>query len=195
MRAFLALLFACLVSAAPQQSLAGEDPRVEAEMVAYVKEQFAEWISGPILWDAIHAQNRRTQNLTQTDIDRLDTVWRAEFLNRAHPLVGSVMNNDVSAYLKEHLPRALGKITEIIVMDSRGLNVAQTAPTSDYWQGDESKYTKTYLIGPHGLHVAPVEQGQAPYIYQKQISLSVVDPISGTVIGAVTVTLDAEPFY
>jgi hypothetical protein len=39
-------------------------------------------------------------------------------------------------------------ITEMFVMDAKGLNVGQSDVTSDYWQGDEAKWQKTYGAGP-----------------------------------------------
>ncbi len=39
-------------------------------------------------------------------------------------------------------------MTEVFVMDARGLNVAASDVTSDYWQGDEEKFSETFPKGP-----------------------------------------------
>jgi hypothetical protein len=77
-------------------------------------------------------------------------------------------------------------------MDARGLNVAASTPTSDYWQGDEAKFTDTYSQGPGAIHVGDVEFDESTQSYQGQVSIVVVDPDTGNPIGAITVGLNAE---
>jgi hypothetical protein len=82
--------------------------------------------------------------------------------------------------------------TEIFVMDGRGLNVGQSDVTPDYWQGDEAKWQKTYLEGPGAIHIGDIEMDESTQQFQAQVSVSVVDPASGTVIGAVTVGVNVD---
>ena len=77
-------------------------------------------------------------------------------------------------------------------MDAKGLNVGQSDVTSDYWQGDEDKWQRTYPVGPDALLIGEVEQDESTQRFQTQVSLSVVDPADGAVIGAVTVGIDVE---
>jgi hypothetical protein len=77
-------------------------------------------------------------------------------------------------------------------MDNKGLNVGQSDVTSDYWQGDEAKWQKTYSVGPAAVFVDKIEQDESTQKFQTQVSISVVDPAGGAVIGAVTVGLDVE---
>jgi hypothetical protein len=77
-------------------------------------------------------------------------------------------------------------------MDAKGLNVGQSDLTSDYWQGDEAKWKKTYLVGPKAMHVGGVKTDQSTQTLQSQLSMAVVDPASGKVIGAVTVGVNVE---
>jgi hypothetical protein len=80
--------------------------------------------------------------------------------------------------------------TEIFVMDNKGLNVGQSDVTSDYWQGDEAKWQKTYQVGPDAIHVSDVEQDESSQVFQAQVSVPVVD--GGQVIGAVTVGVNVD---
>ena len=77
-------------------------------------------------------------------------------------------------------------------MDAHGLNVAATAPTSDMWQGDEAKFTETYPKGPDATHFSEVEFDESSQIFQGQISIPMVDPDTGEVVGAMTVGVNAE---
>ena len=75
-------------------------------------------------------------------------------------------------------------------MDGKGLNVGQSDVTSDYWQGDEDKWQKTFLAGAGAVHVSEVEFDESSQTYQSQFSMPIVDPATSTVIGAVTVGVD-----
>ena len=76
-------------------------------------------------------------------------------------------------------------------MDQVGLNVAVSEPTSDYWQGDEAKWSQTYLAGAGAMHVSDVELDESTQTYQAQVSLTVVDA-SGAPIGAITFGVNVE---
>lgn len=103
-------------------------------------------------------------------------------------------NSATSDFLKERVDAAGGVITEILVMDSRGLNVAVSTLTSDYWQGDEAKYTETYGKGPDAWHVSEIDYDESTQLYQAQVSLTLIDPATSTPIGAATIGLNAEAF-
>ena len=77
-------------------------------------------------------------------------------------------------------------------MDAQGLNVAASDMTSDYWQGDEAKHSETYGAGPDGFHISEIEFDDSTQRYQAQVSFTLIDPATGSAIGAVTVGVDAE---
>lgn len=77
-------------------------------------------------------------------------------------------------------------------MDNHGLNVGQSEITSDYWQGDEAKWQKTFLADAGSMHISEVEQDEFTQTYQSQLSLSVIDPASGAVIGVITIGTNVE---
>lgn len=141
---------------------------------------------------AVAAQNQKHANLDQPDIDKLDKQWRAEVGDGSGPLISEVLKNTLSAYLQSRKEAAGGLFTEIFVMDNKGLNVGQSDVTSDYWQGDEAKWKKTYLAGATAVHIGDVELDESTQTYQSQVSVSIVDPASGTVIGAATFGVDVS---
>ena len=77
-------------------------------------------------------------------------------------------------------------------MDNKGFNVGQSDPTSDYWQGDEDKWQKTYLAGPYAMFIDEIEMDESTQTFQSQLSLSIADPDTGQVIGVVTVGVDVD---
>ena len=159
---------------------------------AFLETEIRGWMDEPVLIDAIAAQNAKTAGLSENEILAMDAAWRSEVGAAARPSIDAVLTNDAAAFLSGVVEAAGGKITEIFVMDARGLNVAASAVTSDYWQGDEEKHSETFGKGPGAVHVGEIEFDESSQRYQTQISATIVDPATGEAIGAVTVGVDAE---
>ncbi len=168
---------------------------LEPQMREYASTNVAEWVANPVLVEAIRAQNGTTSGYSQADIDAMDQAWRAEVGTPDSATISPVMNNEASAFLRDIVEAQGGVVTEIFIMDSRGLNVAASDVTSDYWQGDEAKFQETYPKGAGAIHIGDVEFDESSQAYQGQISMTVVDPGSSEVLGAITVGVNAEAFY
>ena len=146
----------------------------------------------PVVIAAINAQNANSAGYDQAKIDELDKQWRAEVDAASKPLIDATLANAASQYLKGVQDASAGKYTEIFVMDAKGLNVAQSSLTSDYWQGDEDKFTASFGAGANAVHVSDVEQDESTQIFQSQVSVPVADPATGNLIGAITVGVDVS---
>lgn len=158
----------------------------------FADKQVRGWVSDASVVAAVKAQNQETAAFDDQKIDSLDKQWRAETGQDARPLIDSVLKRQISEYLRAKKDETQGVVTEIFVMDAKGLNVGQSDVTSDYWQGDEAKWKETFLKGKDAVHVSEVEQDESTQAFQSQVSLPVVDPASGEVIGAVTVGVNVE---
>lgn len=189
MRLTLAV-FAAALAAAPA---AAHDFRTAVQ--AYLDSDIRTWASDPRIAAAITAQNGVTGGYSQADIDRLDLQWRAEVGSSDSALIRSVLDNAVSDLLRARIEASDGIITEVFVMDALGLNVASAELTSDYWQGDEAKFSETFPLGPDAVHISDVEFDESSQSYLVQVSLSLTDPGTGEVIGAMTVGLEAERLF
>jgi len=190
MRHLVALLLCA--TALPAFATDSSDPIVKAQ--TYATTTVRDWMSDSVIVDAVLEQNARNAALTQTDIDTLDKSWRSELGAAAQPTVDSVVKSIPSDRLRARVDEAAGTITEMFVMDALGLNVASSGVTSDFWQGDEAKFTETYPKGADAVHVSDVELDESTQVYQIQVSFPLVNPADGVVIGAVTVALNAEQF-
>ena len=175
--------------ALPFSALAAEPADTAA---AIVTQNILPWASTPVLIDAILAQNAAHAGMTQSQIDELDLKWRAETGDPASALITGVLGTPASAFLSEQIMTAGGIVTEVFVMDNLGLNVAASAVTSDYWQGDEAKFTETFPKGAGAMHIGDVDYDESTMTYQIQVSFPMVNPADGAVIGAMTVALDAQ---
>ena len=77
-------------------------------------------------------------------------------------------------------------------MDALGLNVAASAATSDYWQGDEAKWQETFGNGSGEIHISEVEFDDSTGSYQSQVSLPIRDPDTNELIGAITFGVNVQ---
>lgn len=161
-------------------------------MSAYLETDIRAWAHSPILVDAINAQNQRTSGYDQGMIDRLDQAWRSEIGTSSTPNISQVIKNSAADFLRSQVQSSGGRVTEVFIMDAQGLNVAASGITSDMWQGDEAKYSKTYSVGPDAVHLGDIELDESTQSYQGQISLTITDPETGLAIGAMTIGLAAE---
>lgn len=161
-------------------------------LMDYLRSHVMGFAETPAITDAILLRNGETAAYPQSRIDALDRRWRREVGTGASALVDSVVLNPVADLLRQRVAAAGGTITEVFVMDARGLNVAASSATSDYWQGDEAKFLETYGKGPGAAHFSAIAFDESSQSYQAQISLTITDPESGAAIGAVTVGINAE---
>ncbi len=184
------LLAGALIAAAFQPAHAME---VNNLLSMFIETNVRNWSNQAILVDAIEAQNKKTSAYTLAEIEALDQQWRDEVGQRHGAMILPIVENPSSDFLRSQIDTSAGVITEILLMDAKGLNVAVSSPTSDYWQGDEAKYLETYPKGAAALHIGDVEFDESSQQYQFQVSMPVVDA-DGTVIGAITVGLNAEQF-
>jgi hypothetical protein len=145
--------------------------------------------ANPVLVAAIVAQNAASAGYDQAKIDELDKQWRAEVDAASKPLIDATLANEASVYLAKVQEESGGKFTEIFATDAKGLNVAQSTVTSDYWQGDEDKFTKSFGAGADAVFLGEVEQDESTQTFQSQVSITVVDP-TGASIGSITFGVD-----
>jgi hypothetical protein len=163
-----------------------------APMTDFAKNTVKQWISNDTVIQAVKAQNAKHAGLSQADIDNMDKDWIAQTDAGSKPMIDAVLGNALSQFLQQQQGAAGGVVTEIFVMDNRGLNVGQSEITSDYWQGDEAKWQKTYQAGADALFIDEVEMDESTQAFQSQLSMSIVDPASGEVIGAITVGINID---
>ena len=180
----LALILTCIATAAGAIDI----PVAARE---YVEARMPVWRADPMLIAAVQAQNAAHASLTDAAILDLDAKWRAEVGQSDQPTIKPVLTNDAAQRLRAWVHEAGGTVAEIFLMDNRGLNVAVAEVTSDYWQGDEEKFTATYPVGADAMHVSEVDFDESSQLFEIQISFTITDA-TGAPIGAMTVALNAE---
>lgn len=150
--------------------------------------QLREMLTAPVILMSVDAQNDRRAGLKQADIDALDAQWRKERESDDQPLVAATLSSPASSYLMQEQAGALGLYAALFVMDANGLNVGQSAVTSDYWQGDEAKFQKTYPVGPDAVFVDEPQFDEMFKVWIVQVNMTLSQ--DGKAIGSATVDLN-----
>jgi hypothetical protein len=117
---------------------------------------------------AIRAKNASGE--TQADIARKDKEWMQ---NPQSGLRKTLSGNDCARRLRD-LTAGDASVVEVILMDKNGANVCVSKETSDYWQGDEPKFQKTFGAGKQ-VFVDEPKFDESAAVYGIQLSILVSD--------------------
>lgn len=153
---------------------------------------FSDWPHQPQILEAVRAQNTAHQSLEVPTILQLDKQWIGEAAQQQRPLIDSVMAAPLSVWLSKAQEQSNGLITEIMVTDRLGLNVAVSEVTTDYWQGDEAKFSDAFFNTFATRIVGPLEYDQSAQSFQVHVSSQIHDPDTGETIGVLIIGLDIE---
>ena len=115
-------------------------------------------------------------------VRRRDALWIA---NARDPLRQAIVQAPCSAKVRE-MVKDDPFVVEAFVMNDRGTLVCSTIETSDYWQGDEAKWQRTFVDGKDPFVEEPAFDASSGK-YAIQVSVPIAE--AGTRIGAVTLTL------
>lgn len=139
----------------------------------------------PVIVSAVKAENVKNKTLDQ--IKSMDEKWKAKA--GIADYMQALMDSECGRHLRQ-IQNSEAYYAEIFVMDNQGANVAMTDKTSDYWQGDEAKFKKSYNGGQGSIFVDEVEFDDSAQAYLCQVSVPVID--GGKAIGAITLGIDVE---
>lgn len=143
------------------------------------------WGSDPVLVEAVKERNQAASSLD--DVKARDAEWLA--YTGVSDFMESLMSNPAARELKS-LESSRPYFTELFLMDRLGANVAMTNKTSDYWQGDEAKFTESFKGGAGAVHIGKVKFDESAQAYLVQVSVPVMD--AGSAIGAITVGINLD---
>ncbi len=133
---------------------------------------------------SIHAAVSASNALVEPPslVSRRDALWIS---NPRDPLRQEIVQAPCSARVRE-LVKDDPFVVEAFVMNDRGTLVCSTIETSDYWQGDEAKWQRTFVDGKDPFVEEPafdISSGN----YAIQLSVPIAE--AGKRTGAVTLTL------
>jgi len=185
MTAFLAAMVASLPAVAQ-----GAPPDAVRLIDAAVTADVRSWLETEIVRLSVESQNARHTDADAARIEALDQQWRAERDAADKPLIAATLSSPLSVYLTRVQAQAQGLYYEVFVTDNKGLNVGQSAITSDYWQGDEAKFQKTFPVGADAVFIDEAEWDDELKIWRAQLNLTLADATGARAIGAATIEIN-----
>jgi hypothetical protein len=154
----------------------------QARETAYARMPLADKIAGDRdLLKAIVAKNHAVES--PAEIRRIDQQWMH---NPRYALRKALTSGPCANRLRK-LVADDKLVVEAFLMDERGGLVCSTVETSDYWQGDEAKWQKTYRDGAQAFIDEPAMDASTG-AFAVQLSRLVSDA-QGAKAGALTLTL------
>lgn len=182
-KVFAFLLIGMFLAVGASMVYAGE--KAPQKVVDLANAQLAAIGTDPVIVAAVKAENSKGKTLDQ--IKDMDKKWRA------HAGIADYMQAMMDSECGKHIAgiqNTTSYYAEIFVMDNQGANVAMTDKTSDYWQGDEAKFKKSFAAGAGTVFIDEVEFDDSSQSYLVQVSVPVKD--GSSVIGAITFGIDVD---
>ncbi len=142
-----------------------------------------------MLLESIRDQNRQERSLDE--IKKIDQEWK----DGSSPLIKELQENKAGSFLKNIIIQQADVYSEAFLTDNQGANVAAYPATSDYWQGDEEKFTASFNGGDGKVFIGPVELDESTQANAVQISVPMQyndETIGVLVIGVKVSVLEAE---
>lgn len=131
------------------------DPKAEA--IEYVNANVVPMLkSNKVITDAVTKANAERSGWGEFSLDwkkwtpteaakQPDSYTKAEYRwsgQKDKSLRDQCISGEAASAMKDFQEKSHGRIGEFFVVDAKGGNVAQTQLTSDWFQGDEDKFTK-----------------------------------------------------
>ena len=132
-------------------------------------------------------QKQNAENLSMSTINSRDQKWQST--SGMDDFMQSLMSNAGAKRLAQ-IEKEEKVIVESFLMDNKGANVAMTNKTSDYWQGDEAKFTKSFNGGKGAVFVDKAKFDKSAQAYVVQVSVPVMS--DGRAIGAITFGVNVD---
>lgn len=143
--------------------------------------------NNPLVVNAVVKQNK--EDLTLETIKARDETWVKT--DGATELKQSLLTNEVGQLFHRLLSENVS-FSEIFLTDNKGANVAAVPTTTDYWQGDEKKWSDSYAKGQGKVVISPFQYDKSANTVAAQISM----PVSNdeTVIGVLIVGIKIKSY-
>ena len=163
-------------------SLAPEVELILARKIKLIKEL----VKDPAIIDEVKKTNEAHRAILPSDIANLDALWVNS--PAADPIFKPFLTNQAALKLIDFQELNLG-FSEIFITDMRGLNIAVTNETTDYYQADEDWWVKSYNNGQGKESHGPIEFDQSAQIEGISLYVPIKDPQTQKTIGVTKAVL------
>ena len=129
-------------------------------------------------------EKHNSLGLVMDEILRRDKQWISS--NNMEAFKIKLQENRSGVILKSMVLRNRAMYSEAFLTGNQGANIGAYPATSDYWQGDEDKFTIAFNQGNGRILITPVEFDKSSGTYAAQVAAPVVNN-KGVTIGVLFV--------
>ena len=165
-------------------AFSGEIEEVILKKINIVTEHLAR---NSLIVNAVKEANNNNKDIPSSTVKKLDAKWMKS--TDMDPYTKSLMTNECAKLLLILKESGYG-FSEIFVTDARGLNVAMTNKTSDYYQADEDWWIQAFDNGRGRSYYGNIEYDESAMSEAVPIYVPVWNPDDGKAIGVVKAVVD-----
>lgn len=122
--------------------------------------------------DPVIVEFVRTQNAKQVPIEEIERIDKEWIAGGAAAMVHAVTTGPCADYLRKTFSQQ-DHWAEVFLMDDRGALVCANGPTTDYWQGDEDKWIRSFNNGAGTTFIDRPRHDESSKLTMAQISIPV----------------------
>ena len=142
----------------------------------------------------LRTYNKARKSMTQADIDGLEATWHTELGSGNRPLITGVVRNMTALRMRKVIRDTGRVISDINVIDARGVSIAQTTVFPHIWQGTATEARDIAAADPNMVLISTVGSEASEQARQLEAFFPVIDPDTNELIGAVILVVEAESF-
>ncbi len=150
----------------------GQENLSQAQVQEVIKDKIGGVVkmgSHSLIVKAVREQNAKKMSLES--IKKADDAWKSS--KGLTPFKISLQESPVGNFMKRKMRLNKSIYSEAFLTDNQGANVTAFPATSDYWQGDESKWTESFNNGDGKVYIGEVELDESSGAYATQVSVPV----------------------
>ena len=185
----LSLFAHCAHSQLPSGSAAAAADRDVGRGFREQAEEISSWGLAPEILDAVLERN--AHEVLMETIRAIDLNWI--YATRETARMRSLMSSPCGKKLRE-LVNGDPSYREAMVMDDLGALVCMSRRTSDYWQGDEAKWTRAFDEGRGAVFIAEraFDESVGAVLVQLSVPIMAEERAIGVITVGVAVSEEAE---
>jgi hypothetical protein len=173
----------------------GSNDMIVGPITEFADQVLSAWIADPIIMEAVRAHNLVTADLPIDTLIRDDASWVAEVALGTGPMIEKIAASPASGRLITLQAGTSDIVTEVFIMDLRGVNVAESEPTSQYWHIEEDRFDQIANFRDMEIYISDVHLEQDGSVYQAQVSLPIKDPETLDLIGVATFGVNVQSMF
>lgn len=189
-----ALVSALIISfaASASSSYAGQEELLNV-IRRITDENIRAMATQPVVINAVETANHKEKK-SLLNIMMLDKKWQSA--DAGDEWVNGFLNNPCSDYFRKvrqsSAEKGVSLYAEIFVTDKQGCIIAASGRTTDYWQGDEEKFIKSFAEGAGAVFTGRPDFDESSDKYVIQVSVPVMSPHTKRAIGVLTAGIDLD---